>query len=296
MNVQNGDVSLAGSLFLPPVKATATMLMHPGSGPSDRDNDVYFPPIREHLLEAGVAVCSFDKRGVGGSTGRWQDAGIIAQADDLLACAATLLSDPGVPRPLGLFGHSQGGWVVVEAAGRNPPIAFVVASSGPGVTPAEQERYSHRTYLANNGVTESEMHEALELFDKLVEALQRGSTYEDVRSEIEPEQLPDVYRGRNLVLLPDDEELWGFLLRMFDYDPRAALERIRVPVLALFGADDPLVPVTASVTVYREAVQPELLSVAVFPGADHRMQTRDSSRLTGRYLETLTSFVLQAVA
>jgi uncharacterized protein len=296
MNVQNGDVSLAGSLFLPPVKATATMLMHPGSGPSDRDNDVYFPPIREHLLEAGVAVCSFDKRGVGGSTGRWQDAGIIAQADDLLACAATLLSDPGVPRPLGLFGHSQGGWVVVEAAGRNPPIAFVVASSGPGVTPAEQERYSHRTYLANNGVTESEMHEALELFDKLVEALQRGSTYEDVRSEIEPEQLPDVYRGRNLVLLPDDEELWGFLLRMFDYDPRAALERIRVPVLALFGADDPLVPVTASVTVYREAVQPELLSVAVFPGADHRMQTGDSSRLTGRYLETLTSFVLQAVA
>jgi len=296
MNVQNGDVSLAGSLFLPPVKATATMLMHPGSGPSDRDNDVYFPPIREHLLEAGVAVCSFDKRGVGGSTGRWQDAGIIAQADDLLACAATLLSDPGVPRPLGLFGHSQGGWVVVEAAGRNPPIAFVVASSGPGVTPAEQERYSHRTYLANNGVTESEMHEALELFDKLVEALQRGSTYEDVRSEIEPEQLPDVYRGRNLVLLPDDEELWGFLLRMFDYDPRAALERIRVPVLALFGADDPLVPVTASVTVYREAVQPELLSVAVFPGADHRMQTGDSSRLTGRYLETLTSFVLHAVA
>jgi fermentation-respiration switch protein FrsA (DUF1100 family) len=66
LDVRNGDVSLAGSLFLPPVRAAATVLMHPGSGPSDRDNDVYFPPIREHLLEAGVAVCSFDKRGVGG--------------------------------------------------------------------------------------------------------------------------------------------------------------------------------------------------------------------------------------
>ena len=60
--------------------------MHPGSGPSDRDNDVFFPPIREHLLDAGVAVCSFDKRGVGGSTGRWEEAGIVEQADDLLAC------------------------------------------------------------------------------------------------------------------------------------------------------------------------------------------------------------------
>lgn len=295
MDVQNGDVSLAGSLFLPPLKAAATILMHPGSGPSDRDNDVYFPPIREHLLEAGVAVCSFDKRGVGGSTGRWQDAGISEQADDLLACAATLLSDPGVPKPLGLFGHSQGGWVVVEAAGRNPEIAFVVASSGPGVTPAEQERYSHRTYLAKSGVTESEMHEALESFDKLVEALQRGAVYEDVRRQFESEQLPSLYRGRKLVLFPDDEELWSFLLRIFDYDPRAALERIRSPVLTLFGADDPLVPVEASVTVYREAVQPELLSIAVFPGADHRMQTGDPSRLAEGYLETLTSFVLQAV-
>lgn len=296
VGVRNGDVSLAGSLFLPSVNAAATMLMHPGSGPSDRDNDVYFPPIREHLLEAGVAVCSFDKRGVGGSTGRWQDAGIIEQADDLLACTATLQSDPNVPKPVGLFGHSQGGWVVVEAAGRNPPIAFVVASSGPGVTPAEQERYSHRTYLAKSEVTESEMHEALEPFDKLVEALRRGTTYEDVRRQFESEQLPSVYRGRKLVLFPDDEEVWSFLLRIFDYDPRAALERIRVPVLALFGADDPLVPVEASVAVCRDAVQPELLSVAVFPDADHRMQTGDPSRLAEGYLETLTSFVLQAVA
>ena len=68
--------------------------MHPGSGPSDRDNDVFFPPIREHLLDAGVAVCSFDKRGVGGSTGRWEEAGIVEQADDLLACLHELRRSP----------------------------------------------------------------------------------------------------------------------------------------------------------------------------------------------------------
>jgi pimeloyl-ACP methyl ester carboxylesterase len=57
-----------------------------------------------------------------------------------------------VPKPVGLFGHSQGGWVLVEAAGRSPEAAFVVTSSGPGVTPAEQERYPHRTYLADGDV------------------------------------------------------------------------------------------------------------------------------------------------
>jgi pimeloyl-ACP methyl ester carboxylesterase len=280
---------------LPSPKIAATVLMHPGSGASDRDNDVYFPPIREHLLDAGIAVCSFDKRGVGGSTGRWPDAGIAEQADDVLACIATLLSDTAVPKPVGLFGHSQGGWVVVEAAGRNPEIGFVVANSGPGVTPVEQERYSHSTYLAAHGVTDGEMHDAFEPFDQLVEALRRGAEYEDVRTQFQ-RRLPAVYRGRNLVLFPDDEELWTFLLRIFDYDPRHALERIRVPVLALFGANDPLVPVEASVTVYREAVLPDLLTLAVFPGADHRIQTGDPPRLADGYLVTLTSFVLQAAA
>ena len=270
--------------------------MHPGSGPSDRDNDVYFPPIRAHLLEAGLAVCSFDKRGVGGSTGRWQDAGIIEQADDLLGCVGALLSDSAVPKPVGLFGHSQGGWVVIQAAGRSSEVAFVVANSGPGVTPAVQERYSHRRYLADGGISVGAMLEAFEPYDKLMEALRKGATYDAIRSQLDSEHLPALYRKRELILFPEDEELWNFALRNFDYDPRPALERIQVPVLALFGADDRLVSVEESVAVYWEAVAPELLRVAVFPGADHRMRVGDPPRLSDGYLETLTNFVLQAAS
>jgi pimeloyl-ACP methyl ester carboxylesterase len=165
---RNGDVSLAGSLWLPETAAHATLLMHPGSGPSDRDNDVYFPPIREHLIREGIAVCSFDKRGVGGSSGRWQDAGISEQADDLLACLEALLEGAAAPQPIGLFGHSQGGWVVAEAAGRQPPIGFVVANSGPGVTPAEQERYSHRSYLRAHGLAGAALEAELGRYDNLI--------------------------------------------------------------------------------------------------------------------------------
>src|SRR5438552_19046823 len=111
LTVRSGDASLQGSLWLPSDTAAATVLMHPGSGPSDRDNDVFFPPIREHLLSAGIAVCSFDKRGVGGSSGRWQDAGIADQAADLLAGLAEFRACGRADLPIGLFGHSQGGWV-----------------------------------------------------------------------------------------------------------------------------------------------------------------------------------------
>jgi uncharacterized protein len=114
LTVSRGEFSLAGSLWLPRRTPTATVYMHPGSGPSDRDNDVYFPPIREHLLASGFAVSSFDKRGVGGSGGRWEQAAIKEQAGDALAAVDVLLEAVGPP--VGLYGHSQGGWVVVEAA------------------------------------------------------------------------------------------------------------------------------------------------------------------------------------
>ena len=84
----SGNVVLAGSLALPGGEAAAAgVVMVGGSGPSDRDNDTYFPPIRRHLTGAGIAVLSYDKRGVGGSSGDWRD----ATMDDLAADAATAL-------------------------------------------------------------------------------------------------------------------------------------------------------------------------------------------------------------
>ena len=70
LRVLSGEVTLGGSLWTPDDGAPkALVVMSPGSGPSDRDNDVFFPPIRRVLLDAGFAVASFDKRGVGDSTG-----------------------------------------------------------------------------------------------------------------------------------------------------------------------------------------------------------------------------------
>src|SRR5687768_2796588 len=152
----------------------ATVVMHPGSGPSDRDNDVYFPPIRDELLAAGIGVASFDKRGVGGSGGRWQDAGIVEQADDALA-AVDRLVELGATPPLGLFGHSQGGWVVVEAGARGAAgIEFVVTNAGPGVSPAEQDRYAMATKARAEDVGAEEAARLLELHDEVTDRVRRG--------------------------------------------------------------------------------------------------------------------------
>jgi hypothetical protein len=90
----------------------------------------------------------------------------------------------------------------------------------------------------------------------------------------------------SLPVLPEDEAEWQLFAAMVDYDPRPALERIGVPVLVLFGADDPITPVEDSVTIFREAVPSGLVQVEVLAGAGHRLETGDPPTLVAGYLET----------
>ena len=90
--------------------------------------------------------------------------------------------------------------------------------------------------------------------------------------------------------------IWDLFARLVDYDPRPALERIRVPVLALFGAEDRVTPVEESVAVYQAAVRSELLTVRVFEGGDHRVLAGDPPLPVDGYLDVLSTFVEEAAA
>jgi pimeloyl-ACP methyl ester carboxylesterase len=281
----SGGIRLAGTLWRPAGEAVAGVLMHPGSGPADRDNDVLFPPIREHLLGAGIAVCSFDKRGVGGSAGSWLDAGIHEQADDLLAAFEVFEAESPRGLPLGLFGHSQGGWVVVEAAARGFNVGFVITNSGPAVSPARQERYSLSQKLTSEGKADT-----LAAYDAVVEVMGERPNLAAGLDQLDSAGV-QYRRLRGLESLFEDEALWRLSAEIFDYDPGPALSRINAPLLALFGAVDKVTPAEESVVALRAAVRPELLQVEIFPEGDHRFLHGEPSRFVDGYLQRISSFV-----
>jgi pimeloyl-ACP methyl ester carboxylesterase len=290
---QNGDVRLAGQLWMPGTQPRAAVLMIPGSGPSDRHNDVFFPPIREHLLARGIAVASFDKRGVGGSTGDWLSAGILEQADDTLAALelfrrSTELADA----PIGLYGHSQGGWVTLEAAGRNPDIALAVTSSGPGVSPAEQEQHAAAHGLRRQGFSPDEVESALRSYDAMFSLIRVGASYSEYQSSLSGEaERRWMDRIGQVAFVPDGEALWNFARLIIDYDPLPAMRRIRCGLLALFGEADRQIPVERSAESYRSAVRD--VEVQVFAGADHRCQVGDPPRMADGYLDILAEALLR---
>jgi pimeloyl-ACP methyl ester carboxylesterase len=277
--VPSGDVSLAGSLWLPAAEPVAILLMHPGSGPSDRDNDVFFPPIREYLLEADIAVASFDKRGVGGSTGRWEEASIVTQANDVLACCDALRAE-APDTAVGLFGHSQGGWVVLEVAAADPSVAFVVTNSGPGVTMERQERYATEAHMTSAGAPADAIAGVLAKQDALMALVRDGADFETVVAAADGDGPPNAL----------ELEL---VRRWLDHDPRPALERLERPLLAIFGDEDLHVPVDESIAVVRaaRANRRGVLDIETLPGGDHRLQVGDPRALHPAYEPVLGDWI-----
>jgi uncharacterized protein len=291
LTFDNGPVTLAGTLTMPDGPGPHPgVVMVGGSGPSDRDNDVLFPPIRAALVDAGLAVLSYDKRGVGGSTGSWLDSGVDDLAADAAAAVAVLRGRPEVDAAaVGLFGHSEGGWVVLRAAAAHCAVAWVVTNSGPGVGPLVQERHALATAVRADGGDGSTVEECLSLYDRVVAAALRAADFADVDAMVRADVAYDRFARFGV---PLDAALWAFMTRYADHDPTPDAARLTCPHLALFGGADPIVPVAQSVAAFAAttATDGHDLTVEVFAGADHRVRVGGDG-FAPAYLPTLTRWI-----
>lgn len=289
--VSDDDLQVAGVLAWPygadPVPGVVFI---GGSGPSDRDNDGFFVPLRERLHHDGIAALSYDKRGVGGSEGRWESATVEDLAADAAAALAFLRRQPRVdPRRTSLFGHSEGGWVALRASLRTEPPARMVLNSCPGVSFLDAETFA----LKGAGLSAEDVSGVASLFRQLAEIAGAGQGVHaghDCVASARGQAWFDVLGASGFELtdvLGSQLQAWG------TYDPIPDLMRCTVSTIALFGADDPLVPVQASIENYDRTA-----SLAgrdqvnrVFPRAGHRMAVPDSNETVPGYLEYLSNLL-----
>ncbi|MFL1552189.1 alpha/beta hydrolase family protein [Pseudomonas sp. D47] len=196
---QSAGVALAGTVFLPEHPQVGVVLVH-GSGQEPRM--VRFATL---LAGRGIAVLTYDKRGVGQSAGVYvgpevgtnnlDASNLVALAGDANAAVTALSAQAAVP--IGLVGFSQAGWVIPIAAEHNRSVNFMVLFSGPVLTTREQLRFQFLT----QGKAD----------------FWRTHSQADVRQHIaqDPDRYPFV-----------------------DTDPRAALAKVSTPGLWLLGGKD----------------------------------------------------------
>jgi pimeloyl-ACP methyl ester carboxylesterase len=148
----SGNTKLTGKLALPKGEGPfpAVVCVH-GSGPATRTECDHVIPS---LLEAGLAVFSYDKRGVGDSDGifvgvtdmndnpspsEWR---MPQLADDALAAVNFLLNLREInPDQIGLLGSSHAGSIIPQVAANSNIPAFAVIAVGLTVPVGEAHYY-----------------------------------------------------------------------------------------------------------------------------------------------------------
>ena len=277
----NGDVRLGGTLSLPGANGPhpAIVFLH-GSGPGDRDALRF---IADFFLVNGFATVVYAKRT------NWPASSFSDLTDDALAAVQVLKSRADI-REVGLWGVSQGGWLVALAASRSPDIAFIINESGPGITPEEQMYYLVRTRLRVAGFNETAMAAAADLIRKNFRCLHSNSGWEELARANDAARKEPWYTHMSFfVLLPDDPPFWNLNA---GFDPVPALRQVRCPVLAIFGARDTLVPAKQSADIWRATLKGagnKDVTIKIFADGDHGLKESSGGML--KDLPTSRGFV-----
>lgn len=309
----DGEIRLAGTLTLPVGNGPhPAVLLISGSGPQNRDEEVFghrpFLVLSDHLTRLGIAVLRVDDRGVGESTGDSHQATSEDFADDALAGVEFLLSRPEIdPERIGLIGHSEGGVIAPMVASRSGAVSFIVLMAGPGVPGDEILIRQTELIFRVEGMDEERLDTVIRAERKVLDLVKREAPEEEVEAQVR--KLVQAQTGKDSTADEIQEQAaaqaqmvttpW---FRFFlGYDPRPALEKVAVPVLAICGQLDLQVDPEQNLPEIREALRrganPDYTAVEL-PGLNHLFQEAETGSPNEYYSieETVSPAALDTIS
>jgi pimeloyl-ACP methyl ester carboxylesterase len=269
---QNGPVVLSASLLVPNTKGPhpAIIFLH-GSGPESRWGSARFRA--DGFARRGIAALIYDKRGAGASSGDWKVASFEDLADDAIAGLHFLQTRKEInPRQIGIYGHSQGGFLAPLVATRSNALAFVISAASYAGPAYEQDIYRVRNSLRKHGYSDEEVKEAMEMYTIFIDVARSGQGWEQYEAAIQ--------KSRNkrwfafLEIPPRDDWLWQHYRPIGNFNSLPYWEKVRVPILLIYGERDELVPPLESLTKIEQALKKagnEQYTAVLIPKAAHNL-------------------------
>lgn len=302
------QVRLAGTLTLPQTPGPhPVVVLVSGSGPQNRDEEIFehrpFLVLADYLTRRGIAVLRYDDRGIGKSTGSFANATTADLAGDARAAVAYLKRRGDVDSTrIGVIGHSEGAVIAPIVAGRTKDVAFVVLMAGTGLR-GDEVLFRQGAALARAAGADSATIAAnLEFQRGVFEILRTEANADSARARIRR-----FVAESDLAITPapDPDQVAAqtspWLRHFISYDPAPALEKLRVPVLAIGGELDLQVPPEVSVDAVRAALERggnARVTTRVFPRLNHLFQTATTGLPAeyGTIEETMSPAVLELIA
>ena len=314
-----GGVKLKGRLVLPKGadKVAIVVLVHG----SEDSSAVQTYSLQRLLPAEGVGAFVYDKRGTGGSEGKYtQDFDVLA--DDAVAAMreARRLAGTRAGR-VGYQGGSQGGWIVPLAVNR-APVDFGIISFGLAVTVLEEDAQEVVLEMKLKGHTDAEIAKALEIEHAVAAlvadamagtAIQEAdyAAFDAVRAKYRGEPwFKDLHGNFMHFVLPLGKEQLKVFAAAHDwhtpvhYEPMPTLQASTTPQLWILGSDDldaPSAETSRRITSLIDAGKN--FTLALNPGAEHGMTEyeldakgeRVSTRFVPGYFPMMRDFARDGV-
>jgi len=276
VSFRNGDTTLSGTLLIPPTKGRhpAVILIHGSSTPSRNDFRFY----GDLFVRRGVAALIYDKRDLERDLGDASRVDLRDLAKDALAAVALLKTRDDIDsQQVGLWGHSEGGWVAPLAAAQSKDVAFVISFSGPGVTYAEVNKFADANRLRAQGFSDADIREASEALARVDDYVRRGGDGQTLQSFLdEAWRKPWASQTTLPRRVPSPDEIHSWLRwRNLDLDPASYWKQITIPALVIFGELDDVVPAQTSADRIGAALKiagNKDVTIKIFRKANHTLE------------------------
>lgn len=229
-----------------------------GDGPADATRNGFYKPIWESFAKAGYASLSWNKPGIDGAAGNWLDQSMHDRATEAEAAIRWARGRGDIdPRRIGMWGISQGGWVVPEVAAHAPDLQFVILV-GAAVNWLRQGEFHTRAVMQHHGASESDITAALDRHNATLQPLRGNASYAQyLAAQTDPK--------------PMSADRWNFVRKNYLADVTGMLPQVKVPVLLALGDEDLNVDVNETERIYRQLLPPQQLTVQRYPHASHNI-------------------------
>ena len=287
----SGNVTLAGTLTRPrgPGPFPAVVFVS-GSGAQNRDENVLgfkpFAILADRLTRDGIAVLRCDDRGFGKSTGDFASATSRDFADDLRAGIRFLGARTDIDRRrIGALGHSEGGLIAPMVAAGSDTVAFLVLLGAPGVRGDSVMLDQGDRIQRAMGFTDSAraLNRAAQKLSFAAVATDRGWDEARTAAEAVLRFMSPTGVSDSILAAAVDGEMEKmkspWMKSFLFHEPAPVLQKVRCPVLALFGANDLQVAPEANAAPLERALRKggnRDVTVRVIPRANHVFQETDN--------------------
>ena len=314
---EKAGIKLAGTLTTSKTEGQfPAVILISGSGAQDRDETIFehrpFLILADYLTRLGIAVLRVDDRGVGGSTGNVSLSTSEDFAGDVLAGIEFLKTRKEIDsKNIGLIGHSEGGVIAPMVAAKSDDVAFIVLMAGTGLTGEEIIHLQTALIMKTQGVDDVEIAETRDQQEKMFAVLKQESD-----SLKAAQKLRDILKKSLTEIGDDEKEQMGEADAQIDvqikqalnpwfrffltYDPKAALKKVKCPVLAINGEKDLQVPPKENLGEIEKALKQggnSNYTIRELRGLNHLFQTAKTGSPSeyGKIEETISPTALKVM-